>query len=105
MIHMDCEPAAHELASRLREGGLKADIQVEADVGYSGGGALPGEGLPTHVVAIRGPDAQALAKRLRHQDPPVVARVARDALLLDPRTVLPEETEALCACVLRACAL
>ncbi len=59
-----------------------------------GGGSLPEESLPTKLVAI--PSAEGgyvtdLARRLRQSDPPVVARIERDALLLDPRTVLPQQ--------------
>ncbi len=58
-----------------------------------GGGSLPEEGLPTKLVAIAGDGAYVtdLAHRLRRSDPPVVARIERDALLLDPRTVLPPQ--------------
>ncbi len=58
-----------------------------------GGGSLPEESLPTKLVAIPGDGAYvtALARRLRQSDPPVVARIERDALLLDPRTVLPQQ--------------
>ena len=44
---------------------------------------------------------QVLAARLRAGDPPVVARLERDRLLLDPRTILPEE-DALLLDALRA---
>ncbi|MEY3210575.1 MAG: hypothetical protein RIT28_1056, partial [Pseudomonadota bacterium] len=71
-------------------------VSLEPDVGFTGGGALPGEGLPTTVVALRGGDVEALATRLRLGAPPVVARVRRDALVFDPRTVLPGEDETLC---------
>jgi L-seryl-tRNA(Ser) seleniumtransferase len=59
-----------------------------------GGGSLPEEGLPTRVVAIAAPaktSAAEIARRLRRSDPPVVARIERDHLLLDPRTVSPED--------------
>ena len=54
-----------------------------------GGGSLPEESLPTKLVAIAGDGAYVtdLARRLRRGDPPVVARIEKDALLLDPRTV------------------
>jgi L-seryl-tRNA(Ser) seleniumtransferase len=63
-----------------------------------GGGSLPEESLPTKLVAI--PSAEGgyvtdLARRLRQSDPPVVARIERDALLLDPRTVLPQQDSTL----------
>jgi L-seryl-tRNA(Ser) seleniumtransferase len=56
-----------------------------------GGGSLPEESLPTKLLAISGSggDVTSLARRLRLGEPPVVARVERDTLLLDPRTVDP----------------
>jgi L-seryl-tRNA(Ser) seleniumtransferase len=56
-----------------------------------GGGSLPGETLPTKVVALSVKSPNAFAARLRAQDPPVIARVAEGRVTLDPRTVLPEE--------------
>jgi L-seryl-tRNA(Ser) seleniumtransferase len=58
-----------------------------------GGGSLPGESLPTKAVAIHGEGGTLteLAQRLRTSDPPVVARIESNALLLDPRTVAPSE--------------
>jgi L-seryl-tRNA(Ser) seleniumtransferase len=58
-----------------------------------GGGSLPEESLPAALVAVPGDGAyvSGLARRLRLGDPAVVARIERDALLLDPRTVLPGE--------------
>lgn len=62
-----------------------------------GGGSLPGGGLPTRLVAIGGSGgkgtAQALSQRLRHGETPVIGRISEDMLLLDPRSVLPEEDE------------
>jgi len=62
-----------------------------------GGGSLPEESLPTALVAVPGDGAYVsdLARRLRLGEPPVVARIDSDALLLDPRTVLPGEEAAL----------
>jgi len=67
-----------------------------------GGGSLPGDTLPTVLVSISTPVkkkeqaiAQKLARILRNQEPPVIARISGNELLLDPRTVLPEEDTAL----------
>jgi L-seryl-tRNA(Ser) seleniumtransferase len=66
-----------------------------------GGGSLPGGTLPTRLVAIgkegkkRGENtAQVLARILRTQEPPLVARLSGNVLLLDPRSVPPEEDAA-----------
>ncbi|MGC9359518.1 MAG: L-seryl-tRNA(Sec) selenium transferase, partial [Anaerolineae bacterium] len=61
-----------------------------------GGGSLPEETLPTTLIALPG-DPVPLAKRLRLGSPPVVARVQDDHVVLDLRTVLPEQEEALSA--------
>jgi L-seryl-tRNA(Ser) seleniumtransferase len=74
---------------------LPAETEPETVPGASavGGGSFPGAALPTTLVAIQagvlGPDGLAL--RLRLGEPPVVARVAENRVLLDPRT-LPDET-------------
>ncbi|MBI2164933.1 MAG: L-seryl-tRNA(Sec) selenium transferase [Chloroflexi bacterium] len=64
-----------------------------------GGGSLPGEVLPTWLLAIPCTDlpvgAEGLAASLRASTPPVVARILDERLVLDPRTVLPEEEKIL----------
>lgn len=62
-----------------------------------GGGSLPGETLPTWVFAPDVDQPNAAAMQLRRCDPPVIARVANERLLLDPRTVLPEQESDLIA--------
>ena len=63
-----------------------------------GGGSLPGEILLSKPLAIS-PSADSsvddLSKRLRRGDPPVIGRIDKDKLLLDPRTVQPEDDDAL----------
>jgi L-seryl-tRNA(Ser) seleniumtransferase len=61
-----------------------------------GGGSLPGATLPTACLALRPASPDDFLAALRAQDPPVIARIERDAALFDPRTVLPgQETELL----------
>lgn len=62
-----------------------------------GGGSLPGTTLPTVLLALDPPAPDAFLEALRAADPPVIARIAQDRVLFDPRTVLPEEDEALLA--------
>ena len=59
-----------------------------------GGGSLPGHALPTVLIALGGP-ASRLASALRAGEPPVIARIEKDACCLDPRTVLKGEDETL----------
>jgi L-seryl-tRNA(Ser) seleniumtransferase len=61
-----------------------------------GGGSLPGGTIPTRLVAIKGRGrVKDLADKLRSELPVVIGRTENNLLLLDPRTVLPEEEEAL----------
>jgi L-seryl-tRNA(Ser) seleniumtransferase len=69
-----------------------------------GGGSLPGATLPTRLVQLAADDPGALAARLRAGDPPVIARIFDDALVLDPRTVDPGDDATLLACVRAALA-
>jgi len=85
----ECEALGAEICAAV------PGAKLEQDVGYSGGGALPGEGVPTTVVAISGGDVEAWATALRQGEPPIVARVARGALVIDPRTLLPGDVERL----------
>ncbi len=75
----------------------KLCLKLEPGESYLGGGCLPEEKLPTTVVslAMQSPDSdisiEELGKRLRHGTPPVLTRLHRERLLLDPRTI--EECE------------
>src|SRR5947209_11400108 len=91
-----------KIANRARTWTMKLQAQgipARTQRGEStiGGGALPGETLPTTLLA---PDAAQLpqpvderAKRLRLRSTPIITRILRDTLLLDPRTVLEEQDE------------
>jgi L-seryl-tRNA(Ser) seleniumtransferase len=60
-----------------------------------GGGSLPEESLPTFLLALDVKSPDRFLKKLRQQQPPIIARTENDRILLDPRTVLPEEDGAL----------
>jgi L-seryl-tRNA(Ser) seleniumtransferase len=60
-----------------------------------GGGSLPGETLKTYLFALTVKSPDKLLKKLRSQNPPIIARTANDKILFDPRTVLPEQEGAL----------
>jgi L-seryl-tRNA(Ser) seleniumtransferase len=60
-----------------------------------GGGSLPGETLPTRLLALPVRSPNRFLARLRQVSPPVIARLEDDRVVLDPRTVLPEQDELL----------
>lgn len=62
-----------------------------------GGGSLPGETLPTFLLAISSRSPDRLLARLRRASPPIIARVQEDQVVLDPRSVLAEQEAALLA--------
>jgi L-seryl-tRNA(Ser) seleniumtransferase len=62
-----------------------------------GGGSLPGETLPTYLLALSPRSAKRFMTRLRGNQPPVIARIENERVVLDPRTVLPEQEEQLLA--------
>jgi L-seryl-tRNA(Ser) seleniumtransferase len=75
--------ADRDVPSRLLEGESAA-----------GGGSLPGQALPTVLLALEGP-ASRLTAALRRGEPPVLARIEADSCCIDPRTVLKGEDEIL----------
>lgn len=91
-------PAA-ELKKRAEAFASALTFKVELIEGESviGGGSTPGQSLPTTLIALTHPKlaADELAARLRTGAPPVVARIENDRVVLDLRTVLPEQEEAL----------
>lgn len=80
-------------AEQLRVRGISARLQHGTST--IGGGSLPGETLPTMLLALPAsqiaPPLEELARRLRMRSTPIITRIYHDALLLDPRTVLPEQ--------------
>ena len=62
-----------------------------------GGGSLPGETLPTTLLALDAAHVPLslddLARRLRMRQTPIITRISRDTLLLDPRTVFEEQDD------------
>jgi L-seryl-tRNA(Ser) seleniumtransferase len=94
---------AARIANALRKN-ARLTIELADDASYAGGGALPLEQLPTKVVRLRAAHmtASELVQRLRAGAPPVVARIADDDVVLDPRTVLSGEIPKLVAAIAAA---
>ena len=69
--------------------------QVVPSESTVGGGSLPDESLPTFVLSLSVKNPDKFLKRLRESNPPVIARTESDKILLDSRTVLPEQDQLL----------
>ncbi len=85
-----------ELAKRARAWAdvlADANARIELMSGGSavGGGSLPGQTLPTTLLAVASPHPQRLLAALRAGSPPVIARVQENWVVFDPRTVLSEQ--------------
>ncbi len=93
----DLSRKAKTLAAKLRKGKGEYQVEVEKDTSVVGGGALPIEKLPTRVVSVTSSTLSTaeLEKRLRESTPPIVVRVKEDRILLDVRTILPEDFDQL----------
>jgi len=92
---------AEALAARIDAPNLKVEIVEGASL--IGGGAAPSSVLPTRLLALtcEGSSADELAARLRGSEPPVIARVEEGRVLLDLRTVFPEQDGAVVAALNR----
>jgi L-seryl-tRNA(Ser) seleniumtransferase len=77
----------------LKNAGISADLwDGESTVG---GGSLPGSALPTCLLAFDLPSPDRALQTLRNGAVPVIARIERDRLVIDPRTILPGQEETL----------
>jgi L-seryl-tRNA(Ser) seleniumtransferase len=79
------------------EGWVQILGQGEVIAGKStiGGGSLPEEHLDTFLLALDVKSPNKFLDELRRQTPPIIARTENNRVLLDPRTVPPEEDTAL----------
>jgi L-seryl-tRNA(Ser) seleniumtransferase len=77
---------AHDFAKQLQSLGFKAEVLDGQST--IGGGSLPGETLPTKIVALTVDNPDAFLARLRRGVPPVIARIESDRVVFDLRTVL-----------------
>src|SRR5690606_25780367 len=96
MLHAD----ATEIEARARRIGDALGTshwEIVEGTTLVGGGSVPGRGVPTPLLRVPTPHANAAARRLRLGEPAIVTRVADDALVLDLRTVEPAADQTLAA--------
>ena len=91
---------AKAIAARLEAAGIAATV-VETSSAV-GGGSLPEETQPSRGVALAAASAARAVGALRQADPPVIARIIDDRVVLDLRSVLPEDDDRLALAVSRA---
>ena len=86
---------AETIAKTIPQGDLSVEV-IDAE-SVIGGGSAPSATLPTRALALTSNKrtADQLATRLRQSNPPVIARVEDGRVILDLRTVFPEQDEAL----------
>ena len=97
------EKRAREWCERWKRFGL--EVEVMETNSTVGGGSLPGETLPTRAVALNVSAPDAFVAKLRANVPPIIARIENNRVVIDPRTVLPHDENALLEGVERAARL
>jgi L-seryl-tRNA(Ser) seleniumtransferase len=100
----DLQAQAERVAAAIRAGAPGVQAAVVEGFSQMGSGSLPGQDLPTRLVAVRAAnlDEGQLAGRLRRHVPPVFTRVGQGRVLADPRTLLDGEESVLVAAFRRA---
>ena len=98
----ECEKVALTLAAKLK-GVPGLTLEVLADSSEFGGGSVPTQQIPTHVVALKHTtrSLEALAEQLRLGSPCIFCRVQRDRVLLDVRTLQDGEDDEISASLRR----
>jgi L-seryl-tRNA(Ser) seleniumtransferase len=87
---------ADRLLQQLQAKSASADaFSVQAVASASGGGALPEIAVPSWAVAVRAANPDDVSRQLRLGSPAVLSRVKDGSVLIDLRTVLPRDEEAL----------
>ncbi len=87
---------AHEIVSSVTALS-KVEVQLTDGPATIGGGAAPGTTIHSCLlhISLSGLTATELEKRLRESNPPVIGRIDHERLLLDLRTVSPDQDQAL----------
>jgi len=91
LTEQEIEARASRVAAQVGRGALRVTLMPGSST--IGGGSAPGSALPTRLIALSHPaiPATELEAQLRASDPPVIARIENDRVLLDLRTVAPDQ--------------
>lgn len=99
---MAAESTLRERAERIQQRIRNIEALVRPDRSPIGGGSTPDRMLPTWTVELCPGNAAELERALRNASVPVVARIERDRVILDMRTVSDDEEAVLVASVNQA---
>lgn len=103
MLALTSEEIAQRARSVIEEvkktGASEIKLELQGGESTIGGGAAPTSTLPTTLIAITHPgkSAQEIEHQLRTSSPPIISRIAGGKVLLDLRTVFPDELPAVVA--------
>lgn len=96
---------AKRLSTRLKRSiGAMGAISIENEFSEVGGGSMPLHKMPTKAVTVKSKNVSLteLEEKLRQYKTPVVARINRDRLVLDVRTIMDDEYEVIESAILWA---
>jgi L-seryl-tRNA(Ser) seleniumtransferase len=84
---------AEAIVAQLTQGLGDFEVRITDGVSMVGGGSTPEHGLPTQLISLRSPSkpASEIERQLRMSHPPVLTRIENEYVLIDLRTVFPEE--------------
>jgi L-seryl-tRNA(Ser) seleniumtransferase len=100
----DIQAQAQRIVEAIKAARPIAMAEVVEGFSQMGSGSLPGQDLPTRLVAVwaKSLSEDEIARRLRRHSPPVFARVAQGRVLADPRTLLDGDEHVLVSAFLSA---
>jgi L-seryl-tRNA(Ser) seleniumtransferase len=98
--------STEELRTRVQNFAVSLDgvpSQILEGSSLIGGGSTPEQPLRTWLMVVECADVVDAERRLRLNDPPVIARIENGRLLFDLRTVFPAEEAELARAILQSC--
>jgi L-seryl-tRNA(Ser) seleniumtransferase len=96
MISLDSEVIKRRANNWMEQLHAGRVIKGESTIG---GGSLPGDTLPTWLLALKVQSPEKTLKLLRSSAPAIIARIVDDEVVFDPRTVFENEEIDLIRCI------
>jgi L-seryl-tRNA(Ser) seleniumtransferase len=93
MSESEIDARARSIVQQIASRGIRAEVISGSST--IGGGSAPGSAIPTRLIALSHDrlTAAQMEEQLRKGDPPIIARIDHDRVMLDLRTVVPEQDE------------